>query len=160
MKIFGQTVYLSPQAREAARQQRRAERNERAMTSQIGSADPDADVRFGYPSSIAQDEITFACELLVAARKETGGDTIDVESIRTALRRRCGAAAAVHAAPEFVPILAPEIDVLERAVALLEQRSWTWQHHLRLFGRELLDDLRRRQGHAEAVRYIGELPVF
>lgn len=159
MRIFGRDVHFTGAGEWAARQRKRDERNRRAMTSQVGETG-DAVGPARFPAPIAEDEIAFACSLLTAVQMESDRVSIDADTIRTALHRRMGAAAVVRAEPEFCPILAEEIDVLELAVRTLATSILTSQRDRAVEGQQLLDDLHKRQGHAEAVHFLGTVPVF
>ncbi|MEV6235998.1 hypothetical protein [Lentzea sp. NPDC051838] len=81
-----------------------------------------------------------------------------VDEFVASLHVRLGAASAVEADPQFVPFLLDEIAIVERAVLHLDGSP----DYRRLVGngRQLLEDLRLRLGHAEAVRQLGEIAVF
>lgn len=163
MTIFKRAaVWFSPVAAGEAERQRREERNCRAMTGQVG--DTSAADATGFPAPIAADEIDLACSVLEEAQEDPfvrGFPTrADVQEFRAALHRRMGAAAAVHAAPEFCPILAGEIEILARAVHSLGISPRTDARDAVGEGQRLLDDLHQRQGHAEAIQHLGSQPVF
>uniref|UniRef100_UPI003F495976 hypothetical protein n=1 Tax=Amycolatopsis sp. CA-151526 TaxID=3239921 RepID=UPI003F495976 len=169
MKLFGYP--LGPGARWAEQQRVRAERNRRAMTSLVGETGAGAAAdRFpagGFPAAIAEEEIALGYRVLTSGQDEENTMAaigrrkpadFRAEEIHRNLRRRLGAAAALHASPEFCPILAAEIDLLERAIQRLEKAHF--REELVASGRVLLTDLHTRQGHTEAMHYLGDLPVF
>jgi hypothetical protein len=160
MNIFGWTI-----TRRVAPERRRAERNAAAMISAVGLAALPAEL--ASAARIHRDEISLAEHIVRTAdatqwRRKAHGQPVYAfhpDEFASALRKRLGAAAAVEVDPQFAPILAEEIAILEHAVADIDADIFV-SRRLAADGRALLEDLHVRFGHAEAVQYLGTVVVF
>ncbi|WP_372672673.1 hypothetical protein [Amycolatopsis kentuckyensis] len=160
MKIFGFELSGKASAAEQHRREREA-RNQRAMTSVVG--EPGQAGANGTSAPIAADEGEDVVRVLRAAQTMLGatGERADCrpDEIARELSRRMGAAAAVHAVPEFCPIFDTEIELFEYAIRLLESSILDSEKAIGYRARPLLADLHLRQGFTEVTQY-GTLPVF
>jgi len=77
-----------------------------------------------------------------------------------ALRMRVGAAMAADDNPAGIPLFEHEIESIERAVRALDASYYTRQHQEVQAGVDLIRQLHVRLGYAQAVRYLGDVPVF
>jgi hypothetical protein len=162
MNILGWTIALTPRI---THERQRTNRNQAAMTSNVGmSALPGETVA----SRIHRQEIELAERVLRAAEDRQSARELYCQEVHecrpnqvsATLRQRLGGAHAVEADPQFAPILVEEIELLEQAVADLAEDGLVSSRSLALAGRDLLEDLHLRLGHAEAVRYLGTVAVF
>jgi len=147
MNIFGLTITRS------RRGPSRAERNALAARAGAiaGNSGPVA-VR------IHRDELALVERLVRAAAWSEARWTGSADEFVASLHVRLGAASAVEASPQFVPFLPDEIAIVELAVNYVYRDPDSYR--LELAGRQLLEDLRLRLGHAEAVRQLGPIAVF
>jgi hypothetical protein len=161
MNVFGWTITISPSV---TRQQRRADRNAAAMTRSVGMAALPGQTA---AARIHVDEIALAVSILRAAESRQWSLKLHGKTVHdlrpnefdAELQTRLGAAGAVEPDPKFAPILPAEIDQIQHAIEEIvdDYPSFTW---LIEPGRSLLQDLRMRFGHAEAVQYLGTIPVL
>ncbi|CAL9677599.1 hypothetical protein SUDANB95_07925 (plasmid) [Actinosynnema sp. ALI-1.44] len=163
MKILGWTVTV---ARRTPAAQQRGDRNAAAMTGGVGLAALPGGT---LAARIHRQEIDLAVRLIRFAAERRWVRELYRQALfpyrpdefAATLRRRLGAAAAVEPDPQFAPILAEEIAVLEQAVAdLAKDVLLGSHHHIVSDGRALLEDLHLRSGYAEAVQYLGSVAVF
>lgn len=167
MNIFGWTFTVR---RTVTPHQLRADRNAAAMVGSLGAA---ALPGTQLGARIHRDEIALAESLLRMALAENravrrayphGTYTdlgFDPDQFVATMHQRLGAAAAVEADVQFAAILPQEVAMIEAAVIDLHADAGIkLGTHLRRPGRELVEDLHQRLGHAHAVRFLGEVPVL